>query len=153
MNPGPLTLARRLGLGNNWPEERVWPAWHLQPMAHKNGREGEDWFGRSRFCGVDEPNELARLGPPLSMKRSVDGVILSGRLAEAFGEGEARDMLAGPVLMDPTAQQLLTEPGLGDLTDVRVAGWHGNSAIVLLTDALLIQTLEEWSAQAVYSRV
>ena len=111
-----------------------WPAWHPRLMAGREVREGEDWFASPRFHDVGKPNVLARLGLPLSPERSGDGVILPGRVAEAFSDDELREMLAGPVLMDAFALEVLTGRGLGDLAGVRVAAWLDNGVAERLTD-------------------
>jgi len=111
-----------------------WPAWHPQLMAFRSVREGDNWFDGGPLYNIARPNELARLGLPLSMKRSDGGVILSGRIAEVFSDAELRQMLAGPVIMDAFALETLTERGLGDLTGVRLRAWQDNGVAERMTD-------------------
>lgn len=110
------------------------PAWHPQMAARRAVHKGEDWLRSCPEYGIGAPNVFARLGIPLSPAREGGGVILHGRHAEVFSKAELRAMLAGPLLMDAFALDVLWKRGLGTLTGVRLAGWQDNGLAERLTD-------------------
>lgn len=110
------------------------PAWHPRLLAHRVVRDGEDWLGDSPFYEIRRPNVLARLGMPLCVEHFGNGVILHGRVAEAFDDDQLRQMLAGPVLMDAFALEVLAQRGLEHLCGVRLAGWLDNGVAERMTD-------------------
>jgi hypothetical protein len=112
----------------------LWPADHLQLMAN---REVDDsgWFWEGGPYDIQRPNQVAEMGVPLTTDpRSACGVLLAGRIAEAFTDDELRDMLSGGVLMDADALQVLWSRGLGELTGVRVGERFSGDVIERLTD-------------------
>jgi len=126
-------VARTDGL----PLRGFWPAMHPQLLAHRRVNAGDDWFGFAPWYDIGVAHGLARLGIPLAPEQSGDGVILSGHLPELFSDDELRAMLAGPVLLDAFALEILQRRGLGELTGVRLVGWGDNGLAERLTaDAL-----------------
>jgi len=115
------------------PTEGLWPAWSRQLMARRQVRPGEDWFAHDRLYDTTRPYVLAELGVPLSTDRPGCGTILSGRVAEAFDDGELRTILTGGVLMDTAALDVLTSRGLDHLAGVRVARRIDNGAMERFT--------------------
>jgi hypothetical protein len=110
-------------------------AWNPRLMARREVHKGEAWLGYSAWHDVTKPEVLAGLGLPLTMQRARgDGVILSGRVAEAFTDSELRHMLSGAVMMDAFALEVLTARGLGHLAGVRVEGWLDNGVAERLTN-------------------
>lgn len=110
------------------PMAGLWPAWNEKLMARRELRPGEDWLNHDkRHVGCDKrydigvPNILAEIGLPLAVDRSAGAAVLAGRVAEAFDNDELRQMLAGGVLMDSTALEVLAARGLDHLTGVRLA--------------------------------
>jgi hypothetical protein len=103
------------------PTAGLWPAWSPQLMARRSVRAGESWLGWALQHNINLPKILGEIGLPLTAKAPGCGVVLCGRVAEAFSDPELKGMLAGGVLMDSTALEVLTERGLGDLTGVRLA--------------------------------
>ncbi len=96
-----------------------WPADHPNLMALRRVTDG-DWFQEPEAYDIQQPNEMAQMGLPLTAdRRSACGVLLAGRIAETFTDDELRDMLGGAVLMDGQALEVLWERGLGELTGVR----------------------------------
>ncbi|MFC1451721.1 hypothetical protein ACFLSJ_00065 [Verrucomicrobiota bacterium] len=116
------------------PLSGLWPAWHSRLLAGRAIEEGEGWLDWSPFHEIAMPNLLGRLGLPVCAERPGNGVVLSGHVAEVFGDEELRQMLAGPVLMDAFALEILTQRGLEDLCGVRLAGWLDNGVAERLTD-------------------
>lgn len=119
-----------------------WPAWHPHLMARRSVREGEDWFASSPFYDIRKPEVLSRLGLPLGTGRRGNGAILAGRVAEGFNDEELREMLAGPVLMDAFALEVLAERGLDDLAGVRILAWTDNGMAERFTDDPLNAPME-----------
>lgn len=127
----------------DYPLSGFWPAWHPGLMAGRTLKEGEGWFDWSPFHEIGMPNVLGRLGLPLCAKRAGNGVVLSGHVAEVFGDDELREILAGPVLMDAFALEMLTQRGLADLCGARLAGWLDNGVAERLTDDPLNGSIAE----------
>jgi hypothetical protein len=98
-----------------------WTAWSPHLTARRQVRPGEDWFGVDGRYDINKPQPLAEIGLPLGLDRAAaSGVILAGRVAEAFSTLDLEQMLAGAVFMDSAALEVLTERGLGALTGVRL---------------------------------
>jgi hypothetical protein len=110
-------VAHTVGL----PTAGLWPAWSPQLMARRTVRSGENWLGSAPQHNINLPKVLGDIGLPLAVDAPGCGVVLCGRVAEAFSDAELKDILAGGVLMDSTALELLTARGLGHLTGVRIA--------------------------------
>jgi len=102
------------------PTAGLWAAWHPRLMARRTVKPGEDWFAAGGSYNTTVPYVLAEIGLPMATDAPGDGVVLSGRVAEAFSEDELRQLLAGGVLMDTASLDVLTERGLADLTGVRI---------------------------------
>jgi hypothetical protein len=116
------------------PAAGLWPAWSPQLMARKTVRPGESWLGWAPQHNINLPKILGEIGLPLAAVASGCGVVLCGRVAEAFSDAELKGMLAGGVLMDSTALEVLTERGLGHLTGVRLAKRMDNGLMERFTD-------------------
>jgi hypothetical protein len=103
------------------PTVGFWVAWSPELTARRQLRPGEDWFGGDGRYDINKPQPLAEIGLPLGVDRAAaSGVVLNGRVAEAFSTHELEQMLAGAVFMDSAALEVLSERGLGALTGVRV---------------------------------
>ncbi len=113
-------------------------AWHAYAdtlMANRAVRNG-DWFawGEPEY-NVNAPLHLAEIGLPMTVARAGACLtLLTGRLAEIFPNDELRAMLAGGVLLDADALQVLWERGLGELTGVRVGRTIANGVRELFSD-------------------
>jgi len=102
-------------------------------MARRTVRAGEHWLGHDRAYDVTRPYGLAEIGVPLSSDRPGSGVVLTGRVVEAFEDAELRQMLSGGVWMDSGALEVLAMRGLGELTGVRIARRIDNGAMERFT--------------------
>ncbi len=116
------------------PAAGLWPAWSPQLMALRSVRPGESWLGSAPQHNINLPKILGEIGLPLSARDSGCGVVLCGRIAEAFSDAELKNVLAGGVLMDSTALEVLTERGLGNLTGVRIAKRLDNGLMERFTE-------------------
>jgi hypothetical protein len=116
------------------PTAGLWPAWTPRLMAGRKVRPGEDWFSGSPAYDSTRAYLLAEIGLPLATDRPVCGVILTGRIAEAFDDGELQEMLAGGVLMDTAALDVLADRGLGELAGVRIVRQVSNGVAERFTD-------------------
>lgn len=97
-----------------WPIDR--PCLHARRAVGEGG-----WFEEGGQYDIQRPNQTCEMGVPLTMDhRSACGVLLAGRLGEAFTTDELRRMLEGGVLMDAEALQVCWARGLGHLTGVRL---------------------------------
>ena len=104
------------------PTAGLWPAWSSLLMARRSVRAGESWLGWPKPShDIKLPKVLGEIGLPLAGDRPGCGVVLCGRVAEAFADDELTGMLSGGVLMDSTALAVLEARGLGRLTGVRLA--------------------------------
>ena len=119
------------------PTAGLWPAWSAQMMARRSVRQGESWLGGSGRHNINIPKVLGEIGLPLASDASACGTVLCGHVAEAFGDDELKAMLAGGVLMDSTALELLTERGLGQHAGVRLAKRLDNGLWERFTDDAL----------------
>ncbi len=117
------------------PTAGLWTAWTPHLLARRQVRPGEDWLAFSRQHHHTTANILAQIGLPLSVDQpAATGTVLFGRMAEAFDDGELRAMLAGGVLMDGTALEVLEQRGLGHLTGVRIHERRENGVMERFTD-------------------
>jgi len=97
----------------------LWPADHRELMARREVDE-RGWFWEGGPYDMQRPNALAEMGIPLTTDpRTSCGVVIAGRVAEAFDDGELRDMLSRGVWMDGEALNVLWARGLGQLAGVR----------------------------------
>ena len=112
----------------------LWPAWSPQLMARKTVRPGESWLGLAAQHNINPPKILGEIGLPLAARDSGCGVVLCGRVAEAFSDAELQGMLARGMLMDSTALDVLTKRGLGHLTGVRLAKSLDNGLMERFTE-------------------
>jgi hypothetical protein len=103
------------------PTAGLWPAWSSRLMAQRTIRTGERWLESHRHYDISLPRVLGEIGLPLAGDRPGCGVVLCGRVAEAFTDDELTRMLSGGVLMDSTALEVLSARGLAHLTGVRLA--------------------------------
>lgn len=96
-----------------------WPVDHPNLMARKEvGLQG--WFETGAAYDIEVPNELSELGIPFSNNwKNSCGVLMSGRIAEAFSDEELRQMLSGAVYLDTQALEVLWQRGMGELTGVK----------------------------------
>lgn len=102
------------------PTAGLWAAWHPRLMARRTVRRGEDWFAAGGSYNTTVACVLAEIGLPMATDAPGEAVVLSGRVAEGFSDEELREFLAGGVLMDTAALDVLTERGLANLTGVRI---------------------------------
>ncbi len=116
------------------PTAGLWPAWSSKLMAQRSVRPGEDWFGRDRKYDITASRVLGEIGLPLATDFPGCGVVLAGRVAEAFEDGELRQMLSGGLLMDSTALEVLHERGLSDLCGVRISARTDNGMMERFTN-------------------
>ncbi len=123
-------VAHTIGL----PTAGLWPAWSSQLMAKRAVRQGESWLGRQPQYDITRPVTLGEIGLPIAADAPGCGVVLCGRVAEAFSDVELKDMLAGGVLMDSSTLEVLAERGLDHLTGVRLAKRLDNGMMERFTD-------------------
>ncbi len=116
------------------PTVGLWPAWSNQLMARRSVRHGERWLAWNPQYDIARPLVLGEIGLPIAVDAPACGIVLSGRVAEAFSDADLRSMLAGGVLMDSTALSVLTERGLDHLTGVRLARRLDNGLMERFTD-------------------
>ena len=119
------------------PTAGLWPAWSSQLMAKRSVRQGEHWLGWHPQYDITRPVTLAEIGLPIAADAPGCGAVLCGRVAEAFSDDELKGMLAGGLLMDSTALEVLTERGLAHLTGVRLATRLDNGMMERFTDDAL----------------
>lgn len=119
------------------PTAGLWPAWSPRLMAKRAVRSGESWLGWAPKHNIGLPKILSEIGLPLAADAPACGTVLCGRVAEVFSDDELKGMLAGGVLMDSTALELLTERGLGPLTGVRLAQRLDNGLMERFTNDAL----------------
>lgn len=119
------------------PTVGLWPAWSPTLMARRSVRQGESWLGWAPRHNIGLPKVLADIGLPLAADARGCGVVLCGRVAEAFTDDELNTMLTGGVLMDSTALEVLTERGLGHLIGVHLAKRLDNGLRERFTDDAL----------------
>lgn len=119
------------------PVAGLWPAWSSRIMARRSVRPGESWLGWAPPHNISVPNVLGEIGLPLAVEQSGCGVVLCGRIAEVFSDDGLKAMLAGGVLMDAVALEVLAERGLGHLTGVRLAQRLDNGLRERFTDDAL----------------
>jgi len=116
------------------PTAGLWAAWTPQLMAKRTLQPGQDWFGWAGALDITRPLILNEIGLPFAVDRPGCGTILSGRVAEAFSTAELKDMLAGGVMMDSTAHDVLTERRLAHLTGVKIGQRNDNGLRERFTD-------------------
>jgi len=112
----------------------LWPAWTPRLMARRKVRQGEDWFGGGGAYDSTRAYLLAEIGLPLATDRPGCGVILTGRIAEAFDDDELREMLSGGVLMDTATLDVLADRGLSELAGVGIVRRVNNGVAERFTD-------------------
>ena len=112
----------------------LWPAWSAQTAARRSLQPHETWFEGDWRHNYGQAHLLAAAGLPLTPQESGDGVVLVGRMPEAFGDDELRRMLAGGVFMDAAALAALHARGLDEPAGVRVARSVDNGVKERLTD-------------------
>lgn len=100
----------------------LWAAHTPELMARRQvGSEG--WFYEGRPWDIQAPNQAAEMGLPLTSEREhACGALLAGRIAEALDEATLRELLAGGLILDAEALNVLWSRGLGELTGARIAG-------------------------------
>jgi hypothetical protein len=117
------------------PTAGLWTAWTPHLLARRQVRPGEEWLAGSRQHHHTTANILAQIGLPLGVDQpAATGTVLFGRMAEAFADADLRAMLAGGVLMDGTALEVLEQRGLGQLTGVRLRERRENGVMERFTD-------------------
>jgi hypothetical protein len=116
------------------PTVGLWPAWSSRLMARRCMRQGEHWLGWQSDYNTSPPKVLGEIGLPLAADAPGCGVVLCGRVAEAFTDAELQAMLGGGMLMDSTALDVLSGRGLGHLTGVRLAQRLDNGLQERFTD-------------------
>ena len=96
-----------------------WPADHRLLMANRQ-IDATGWFWEHGVYEIQQPNETAEMGLPLTTDpKAACGVLLAGKVAEAFTTEELRGFLSKGVLMDGIALGVFWERGLGELTGVK----------------------------------
>ena len=101
------------------PQVGFWPADNRMLMANRQVDE-TGWFWEHGVYEIQQPNETVEMGLPLTTDlKSACGVLLAGKVAEAFTTEELRGFLAKGVLMDGFALGVLWARGLGELTGVK----------------------------------
>jgi len=96
-----------------------WPADNRLLMARRQVDQ-TGWFWEHGVYDIQQPNETIEMGLPLTTDpRAACGVLLAGKVAEAFTTGELRAFLSKSVLMDGFALRVLWARGLGELTGVK----------------------------------
>jgi hypothetical protein len=101
------------------PQAGFWPADNRLLMANRQVDE-TGWFWEHGVYEIQQPNETAEMGLPLTTDlKSACGVLLAGKVAEAFTMEELRGFLAKGVLMDGFALGVLWARGLGELAGVK----------------------------------
>ena len=114
----PIWEALREGVAG-LPLAGFWPADNRMLMANRKV-DATGWFWEQGAYDIQRPNPLAEVGLPLNPDpHSACGILLAGKVAEAFTKDELRDMLRKGVLMDGIALQVLWSQGLGELTGVK----------------------------------
>jgi len=103
------------------PTAGLWPVWTSTLMAERRVRPGEDWFALSGWYDTTRAYILAEIGLPLATDRPGCGVILTGRVAEGFGNESLIRMLSGGAILDTMALAVLEARGFADLAGVRIA--------------------------------
>lgn len=117
------------------PTSGLWTAWSPHLLARRQVRPGEDWLAGDRAYHYPATHILAQIGLPLGVDQpAATGTVLFGRMAEAFDDAELRAMLAGGVLMDGTALDVLARRGLGHLAGVRLRERRENGVMERFTD-------------------
>ena len=97
-----------------------WPLDHMNLMARKEVGGQQGWFETGAAYDIEVPNEMAEIGVPFSNSwENSCGVLMSGRIAEAFTDEELREMLSGAVYMDAQTLDILWQRGLGELAGVK----------------------------------
>jgi hypothetical protein len=109
-------LEGRAGLG----PAGFWPADSRMLMANRQV-DSTGWFWEHGVYDIQQPNETAEMGLPLTTGPGpACGVLLAGKVAEAFSNDELRGFLAKGVLMDGLALEVLWTRGLGELAGVKL---------------------------------
>jgi hypothetical protein len=125
------------------PTAGLWAPWRADLLASVKPEPGRGWPGGLWEHGTSQPYVLAEIGLPLSVEPWDGeapprfGCVLTGRLAQAFDDDALRALLAGGVLMDTGALDVLTERGLSSLAGVRVERRIDNGAMERFTDDAL----------------
>lgn len=103
----------------NLPLAGFWPADHRMLMTNRQIDE-TGWFWEHGVYEIQRPDETAEMGLPMTTDpKTACGVLLAGKVAEAFTTEELRGFLAKGVLMDGYALHVLWARGLGELTGVK----------------------------------
>ena len=97
-----------------------WPADNRMLMANRQV-DATGWFWEHGVYEIQRPNETVEMGLPLTTDpKSACGILLAGKVAEAFSTEELRGFLARGVLMDGIALDVFWARGLGELTGVKL---------------------------------
>jgi hypothetical protein len=103
----------------NLPLVGFWPADNRMLMANRKVDES-GWFWEHGVYEIKRPDETAEMGLPMTTDpKTACGVLLAGKVAEAFTTEELRGFLAKAVLMDGYALGVLWDRGLGELAGVK----------------------------------
>jgi hypothetical protein len=102
------------------PPVGLWPADSPMLQAHREVDES-GWFWEGGLYDVHMPNQLFEMGIPLTPDpQAACGIVLAGKMAEAFSTEELREMLSQGVLMDAAALGVLWARGLGEWAGVKL---------------------------------
>jgi hypothetical protein len=115
------------------PTRGLWPAWNRHMTSRQQVKEGLSWLEQDCSYHITLPNELGRIGLPLSVDRPGCAVILAGRVAETMDDAELKQVLSGPVLMDDATLTVLTDRGMDELAGVRVLRPYDNGVVERFT--------------------
>jgi len=112
----------------------LWPAWSMYFMGKHDVRPGETWPTFIRGGDAYQARVFGEIGLPLGVDGPAGGVLLLGRMAEAFSDDELRGLLSGGVMMDGESLDILQRRGLADLAGARIARRLNNGVVERLTD-------------------
>jgi hypothetical protein len=116
------------------PTAGLWSAWSNRLMARRSIRPEECWLAWNPQYAIALPLALGEIGLPIASDAPGCGVVLCGRVAEAFSDDELKRFLSGGVLMDSTALEVLAERGLEHLAGVRIGKRLDNGLMERFTD-------------------
>lgn len=112
------------------PTAGFWGAWSWQSASRRRLLPGESFFSGPPAFGI-EP--LAQVGLPCAVDPPSYGAVIRGRTAELLTEEELRTLLAGPLLLDSVALEILQQRGLGEFAGVHLGTRRDNGLMERFT--------------------